>query len=99
VATDRKDLHDQIRNLSALRLPQSSAARSVRHLREMLISGDGHPDDGAEVPGSRNRSAGARTRCQRCENVLVMVDEAHRTQYRSLYNTRGAPTPAFWLAR
>jgi type I restriction enzyme R subunit len=89
VVTDRRDLDRQISGtFRRCGFPNPVQARSVRHLRELLTSGPGQTvmttvqkfQDATAYEGPR-RLDGVLTDA---DNVFVMVDEAHRTQYRNL---------------
>jgi type I restriction enzyme R subunit len=96
VVTDRRDLDRQIRDTFIhCGFPNPEQAQSVQHLRE-LLSG---PGGGAVMTTVQKfqealpwRGVSRDRRVVRkefpilteAENVFVMVDEAHRTQYRSL---------------
>jgi type I restriction enzyme R subunit len=89
IVTDRTDLDDQISgNFQAAGFPNPQRADSVRDLREKLSGPTGITltttvqkfQDLAAAGGGR----GAPPELNRAENVFVLVDEAHRTQYRSL---------------
>jgi type I restriction enzyme R subunit len=89
VVTDRRDLDRQISGtFQRCGFPNPVPARSVRHLRELLTSGPGQTvmttvqkfQDATAYEGPR-RLGGALTDAT---NVFVMVDEAHRTQYKNL---------------
>lgn len=89
VVTDRRDLDRQISGtFQRCGFPNPIQARSVRHLRELLTSGPGQTvtttvqkfQDATAYEGPR-RLDGVLTDAT---NVFVMVDEAHRTQYKNL---------------
>ena len=89
VVADRRDLDRQISGtFQRCGFPNPVQARSVRHLRELLTSGPGQTvvttiqkfQDATAYEGSR-RLDGVLTDAT---NVFVMVDEAHRTQYKNL---------------
>lgn len=89
VVTDRRDLDRQISGtFQRCGFPNPVQARSVRHLRELLTSGPGQTvmttvqkfQDATAYEGPR-RLDGVLTDAT---NVFVMVDEAHRTQYKNL---------------
>ena len=89
VLTDRNDLDDQLFDevfAPARTLPETPVqAESREHLRDLLRSGRGRRSS-----SRRSRSSGCRrktrtptdSRCSRtARNIVVMADEAHRTQY------------------
>lgn len=89
VVTDRRDLDRQISGtFQRCGFPNPIQARSVRHLRELLTSGPGQTvmttvqkfQDATAYEGPR-RLDGVLTDAT---NVFIMVDEAHRTQYKNL---------------
>ncbi len=89
IVTDRTDLDDQISGtFQAAGFPNPDRADSVRDLREKLAGPTGITltttiqkfQDLAAADGGR----GAPPVLNGAENIFVMVDEAHRTQYRSL---------------
>lgn len=90
IVTDRTDLDDQISGtFKAAGFPNPERADSVRDLRAKLSGpAAGHTitttvqkfQDLADAGGTR----GVPPELSRAENVFVLVDEAHRTQYRSL---------------
>ena len=89
IVTDRTDLDDQISGtFQAAGFPNPDRADSVRDLREKLAGPTGITltttiqkfQDLAAADGGR----GAPPVLNAAENIFVMVDEAHRTQYRSL---------------
>lgn len=98
VVTDRRDLDRQIEGAFVRAGYQNPArARSVRHLRELLAAGAGQTvmttvqkfQDAVE-PGGRRAEHPLLTAAS---NVFVMVDEAHRTQYRNLATNMRAALP------
>ena len=89
VVTDRRDLDRQISGtFQRCGFPNPIQARSVRHLRQLLTTGPGQTvmttvqkfQDATAYEGPR-RLDGVLTDAA---NVFVMVDEAHRTQYKNL---------------
>lgn len=89
IVTDRTDLDDQISGtFLAAGFPNPDRADSVRDLREKLSGPTGLTltttiqkfQDLAAAGGGR----GAPPVLNVAENIFVLVDEAHRTQYRSL---------------
>ncbi len=83
IVTDRKDLDRQItKTFKNCGFPNPDQATRIKHLRELLRAGTGQTvmttvqkfmDVGEKHPVLTD-----------AENVFAMVDEAHRTQYRSL---------------
>ena len=102
VVTDRKELDDQIyKNFASTRRDHRGASagrESSRHLRQLLERGSPlrlHPDP--QVP---HRGRRARIRCCRERtDIIVITDEAHRSQYDTLaLNMRNALPNAAFLA-
>lgn len=84
VVTDRKDLDNQITGtFQRCGFPNPVQARNVRHLRELLGRGAGQTVM-TTVQKFQEAATGKHPVLNRADNVFVMVDEAHRTQYRSL---------------
>ena len=84
VVTDRKDLDNQITGtFQRCGFPNPVQARNVRHLRELLGRGAGQTVM-TTVQKFQEAATGKHPLLNPTENVFVMVDEAHRTQYRSL---------------
>lgn len=83
-ATDRKDLDNQITGtFQRCGFPNPVQARNVRHLRELLNRGAGQTVT-TTVQKFQEAATEGHPVLNTAENVFVMVDEAHRTQYRSL---------------
>lgn len=89
IVTDRTDLDDQVSStFQAAGFPNPDRAASVRDLREKLSGPTGITvtttvqkfQDLAAAGGGR----GAPPVLNEAKNIFVLVDEAHRTQYRSL---------------
>ncbi|WP_147535649.1 type I restriction endonuclease subunit R [Bacillus marasmi] len=99
VVTDRKDLDDQIANtFRRCGFPNPQQAESVADLKRLLQQGQGITvmtlvqkfQEGAEKSGYPELT--------KSENVFVMVDESHRTQYSGLaMNMRTAMPNACYL--
>lgn len=84
VATDRKDLDNQITGtFRRCGFPNPVQAKSVRHLQSLLSEGTGRTVM-TTVQKFQDAARGEHAALNSDENVFVMVDEAHRTQYRSL---------------
>ncbi|OGQ94908.1 MAG: DEAD/DEAH box helicase [Deltaproteobacteria bacterium RIFOXYA12_FULL_61_11] len=84
VVTDRKDLDNQITGtFQRCGFPNPVQARNVRHLRELLNRGGGQTVM-TTVQKFQEAATEGHPVLNTAENVFVMVDEAHRTQYRSL---------------
>ncbi len=84
VVTDRKDLDNQITaTFQRCGFPNPEQARNVKHLREMLAKGGGQSVM-TTVQKFQEAATGQHPVLNEAENIFVMVDEAHRTQYRSL---------------
>jgi type I restriction enzyme R subunit len=84
VVTDRKDLDNQITaTFQSCGFPNPVQARNVKHLRELLAKGGGQTVM-TTVQKFQEASTGQHPVLNEADNIFVMVDEAHRTQYRSL---------------
>ena len=84
VVTDRKDLDNQITGtFQRCGFPNPVQARNVRHLRELLARGAGQTVM-TTVQKFQEAATGAHPVLNTEKSVFVMVDEAHRTQYRNL---------------
>ncbi|MGG0201607.1 type I restriction endonuclease subunit R [Bacillus anthracis] len=100
VVTDRKDLDDQITNtFRRCGFPNPQQAESVAQLRQLLGQGRGSTimtlvqkfQEDAETKEFKNLST--------AENIFVMIDESHRSQYGGLATTMKSAMPnACYLA-
>ena len=100
VVTDRKDLDDQISNtFRRCGFPNPQQAESVAQLRQLLQQGTGSTimtlvqkfQEDAETKEFKNLST--------AENIFVMIDESHRSQYGGLATTMKSAMPnACYLA-
>ncbi|WP_349916550.1 type I restriction endonuclease subunit R [Bacillus cereus] len=100
VVTDRKDLDDQITNtFRRCGFPNPQQAESVAQLRQLLQLGAGSTimtlvqkfKEDAETKEFKNLST--------AENIFVMIDESHRSQYGGLATTMKSAMPnACYLA-
>lgn len=100
VVTDRKDLDDQITNtFRRCGFPNPQQAVSVAQLRQLLQQGTGSTimtlvqkfQEDAEATEFKNLST--------AENIFVMIDESHRSQYGGLATTMKSAMPnACYLA-
>ncbi|PGH84096.1 DEAD/DEAH box helicase [Bacillus thuringiensis] len=100
VVTDRKDLDDQITNtFRRCGFPNPQQAESVAQLRQLLQQGAGSTimtlvqkfQEDAETKEFKSVST--------AENIFVMIDESHRTQYGGLATTMKSAMPnACYLA-
>ena len=100
VVTDRKDLDDQITNtFRRCGFPNPQQAESVAQLRQLLGQGTGSTimtlvqkfQEDAETKEFKNLST--------AENIFVMIDESHRSQYGGLATTMKSAMPnACYLA-
>ncbi|MEH7057551.1 type I restriction endonuclease subunit R [Bacillus wiedmannii] len=100
VVTDRKDLDDQITNtFRRCGFPNPQQAESVVQLRQLLQQGTGSTimtlvqkfQEDAETKEFKNLST--------AENIFVMIDESHRSQYGGLATTMKSAIPnACYLA-
>jgi len=102
VVTDRRDLDRQIEG-SFLRAgyQNPTRAKSVRHMRELLAEAGGQTVMTTVQKFQEALEAGSRSEhpaLTLASNVFVMVDEAHRTQYKGLaMNMRAALPNACFL--
>jgi type I restriction enzyme R subunit len=93
IVTDRKDLDDQIANtFRRCGFPNPQQAGSVAHLKTLLQQGPGttittlvqkFQNETVEDQSSKKLKTNF-TELTTAENVFVMVDESHRTQYGGL---------------
>lgn len=100
VVTDRKDLDDQISNtFRRCGFPNPQQADSVVQLRQLLQQGTGSTimtliqkfQEDVETKEFKNLST--------AENIFVMIDESHRSQYGGLATTMKSAMPnACYLA-
>ncbi|MDA2261058.1 type I restriction endonuclease subunit R [Bacillus cereus group sp. Bc200] len=100
VVTDRKDLDDQITNtFRRCGFPNPQQAESVAQLRQLLQQGAGSTimtlvqkfQEDAETKEFKSLST--------AENIFVMIDESHRSQYGGLATTMKSAMPnACYLA-
>ena len=92
IVTDRTKLDKQVAGVfTACGFPNPERADSVRHLRRILEHPTGKTvmttiQKFQEVtgPGAAPGTASIHPTLSKAANIFVMVDEAHRTQYRSL---------------
>jgi len=84
VVTDRRDLDRQLSTtFKRCGFPNPEQAKSVRHLRSLLSKETGQTVM-TTVQKFQESSAKRHPVLNEADNIFVMVDEAHRTQYRSL---------------
>jgi type I restriction enzyme, R subunit len=98
IVTDRTDLDDQISGtFQAAGFPNPERADSVRDLREQLSGPPAGLTLTTTVQKFQDLAAGGGRGMppvlNESENVFVLVDEAHRTQYRSLAANMRAALP------
>lgn len=89
IVTDRTDLDDQITatfRRAGFRNPEQ--ARTVRHLRELLTLGNGQT-----ILTTINKFFSREPLRYEGEDVFVLVDEAHRSQYKALAARMRAALP------
>lgn len=109
IVTDRKDLDEQItKTFVACGFPNPERAESVRDLRALLSGSTGKTilttvqkfqELGAPKKGTKNRvSREEFPVLNEAENIFVLTDEAHRTQYGGLAANmrRALPNAAFF---
>ena len=97
--TDRGDLDNQISGtFRRCGFPNPVQARTVKHLRELLRGGAGQTILTTVQKFQDALEAGRRQAehpvLNDASNVFVMVDEAHRTQYKNLAGNMRAALPA-----
>jgi type I restriction enzyme R subunit len=84
VVTDRTDLDEQIHGtFERCGFPNPQRAKSVRHLLLLLRSGSGLTVM-TTIQKFQDATARRRPSLSEATNIFVFVDEAHRTQYKSL---------------
>lgn len=98
VVTDRRDLDNQIAGtFRRCGFPNPVQAKSVRDLRRLVSKGSGQTVM-TTVQKFQEAATGRHPVLNQGANIFVMVDEAHRTQYRSLAaNMRRALPEACFL--
>ena len=87
VVTDRRQLDQQIANtFERCGFPAPEQASSTRHLHQLLTTGAGRTvmTTIQKFEDALTTSTGSLEVLNPSENVIVMVDEAHRTQYGTL---------------
>jgi len=93
VVTDRTDLDDQISGtFSRCGFPNPDRATSVRNLRELLSGASGRTvtttvqkfQEATAMDEGSGRGRAEHPTLTEASNVFVLVDEAHRTQYKGL---------------
>ncbi|WML26278.1 type I restriction endonuclease subunit R [Neobacillus sp. OS1-33] len=99
VVTDRKDLDDQITNtFRRCGFPNPQQAVSVAKLKDLLQQGPGTTVMTLVQKFQENAESNSYPELTKAENVFVMVDESHRTQYSGLaMNMRTAMPNACYL--
>lgn len=99
VVTDRKDLDDQIANtFRRCGFPNPQQAGSVADLKKLLQQGPGTTVMTLVQKFQEDTEKNDYPELTRSENVFVMVDESHRTQYSGLaMNMRTAMPNACYL--
>jgi type I restriction enzyme, R subunit len=99
VVTDRKDLDDQITNtFRRCGFPNPQQAPSVAKLKDLLQQGPGTTVMTLVQKFQEDADKNGYPELTKSENVFVMVDESHRTQYSGLaMNMRTAMPNACYL--
>ncbi|MDT3417927.1 type I restriction enzyme R subunit [Brevibacillus aydinogluensis] len=99
IVTDRKDLDDQITNtFRRCGFPNPQQAESVRQLKELLKQGPGSTIMTLVQKFQTDKEEEEFPVLSEAENIIVMVDESHRTQYKGLaMNMRTALPNACYL--
>lgn len=84
IVTDRTDLDQQIHDtFERCGFPNPQRAKSVRHLRQLLRAGAGLTIT-TTIQKFQEATTGRHPTLSEASNVFALVDEAHRTQYKSL---------------
>ncbi|MEW6088309.1 MAG: type I restriction endonuclease subunit R [bacterium] len=84
VVTDRIDLDNQIAGtFQRCGFPNPVQAESVKHLRELIQAGNGQSIM-TTIQKFQELTNNEHPALSEAENIFVMVDEAHRTQYKNL---------------
>lgn len=99
IVTDRKDLDDQITNtFRRCGFPNPKQAESVRELKGLLQQGPGSTVMTLVQKFQPDKEDEKFPELSESENIFVMVDESHRTQYKGLaLNMRTALPNACYL--
>lgn len=99
IVTDRKDLDDQITNtFRRCGFPNPQQAESVKQLKELLKQGPGSTIMTLVQKFQTEKDEEEFPVLSEAENIIVMVDESHRTQYKGLaMNMRTALPNACYL--
>jgi len=99
IVTDRKDLDDQITaTFRRCGFPNPSQAESVGDLKKLLLKGPGSTIMTLVQKFQTDKDSDSFPELSTAENVIVMVDESHRTQYKGLaMNMRSALPNACYL--
>jgi type I restriction enzyme, R subunit len=100
VVTDRKDLDDQISNtFRRCGFPNPQQAESVVQLRQLLQQGTGSTIMTLVQKFQEDADAKEFKNISTSENIFVMIDESHRSQYGGLATTMKSAMPnACYLA-
>lgn len=99
IVTDRKDLDDQITaTFRRCGFPNPSQAESIGDLKKLLLQGPGATIMTLVQKFQTDKDSDSFPELSAAENVIVMVDESHRTQYKGLaMNMRSALPNACYL--
>ncbi len=99
IVTDRRDLDEQITNtFRRCKFPNPVQAKSVAKLREHLTAGPGLTVMTTVQKFQERELDGEHPVLSEAENLFVLVDESHRTQYKGLaLNMRTALPNACYL--
>ncbi|MEC2072482.1 type I restriction endonuclease subunit R [Alkalihalophilus marmarensis] len=99
LVTDRKDLDEQITNtFKRCGFPNPQQAKGVIQLKELLTQGPGSTIMTLVQKFQEDKETGAYPELSPSENIFVMVDESHRSQYKGLaMNMRTAMPNACYL--
>ncbi|OIJ22022.1 DEAD/DEAH box helicase [Anaerobacillus alkalidiazotrophicus] len=99
IVTDRKDLDEQItKTFRSCDFPNPQQAEGVKQLKELLSQGQGSTIMTLVQKFQEDKDNGAYPELSTSENIFVMVDESHRSQYKGLaMNMRTAMPNACYL--
>ncbi|WP_394174002.1 type I restriction endonuclease subunit R [Guptibacillus hwajinpoensis] len=99
IVTDRKDLDEQITNtFKRCGFPNPQQAEGVRHLKKLLQQGPGSTIMTLVQKFQTNDEEEEYPLISKSENIFVLVDESHRSQYKGLaMNMRQALPNACYL--
>ncbi|MEB3207061.1 MAG: type I restriction endonuclease subunit R [Vampirovibrionales bacterium] len=89
IVTDRTDLDRQItKTFNSCGFPNPEQATRIQHLRELLVN-----HTGKTILTTVQKFGGFSDEITAADNIFVLVDEAHRTQYKTLAARMRAALP------